>query len=261
MKQILKRAATRSLMELWSLSHRRCDPGLRILLYHAVGTPLDGNVPGLTISPELFRVHMAELRRMQEISIVPLEEPLFPEAERGKTRVAVTFDDGYLDNLEVAAPILADLKIPFTVFVVPGYAKSGNPIYLTFSQLRELASVPGCRIGSHGMTHLRLAQVDGGAAIRELADSRKWLEDSLGKPVVSVSYPYGSTSGLVRIAAVKVGYKIGACSRTGINGPDRDPLMLCRTEILGIDGPRAFRQKVRGGWDWHRFRHPDPASG
>jgi len=229
-------------------------PGWRILLYHAVGTRLPHE--GICIAPETFRRHMEALRADPWVRIVPLADP---ERPGEGTAVSITFDDGYRDNLLCAAPILSGLGIPFVVFVVPAYILSRRKEYLTLPELKELASVPGCRIGSHGMNHKPLAELPPGELKRELLESRRWLEDQLGREVLAVSYPHGSASRGVREAAAEAGYALGLCSRTGVNGQDRDPLMLCRTEITSGDGSRSFRQKLYGGWDWHRFRHRDPA--
>lgn len=228
--------------------------GLRVLLYHSVGTRLDHDPYGLSMDPKLFE---EQLRLLRDIpcQVVPLK---VPSPESTVCQVCVTFDDGYKDNLGTAAPILARLAVPFTVFVTPAFVRSGKPEYLSPAELKELLTVPGCSVGSHGMTHKPLGKLSPGESLSELADSRKWLEDLLGRAVRAVSYPHGSASADVRQQAAQSGYDLGLCSRTDVNPAGRDPLMLCRTEIIDGDSPRAFEQKIYGAWDWHRFRHPDP---
>jgi peptidoglycan/xylan/chitin deacetylase (PgdA/CDA1 family) len=211
---------------------------------------------GLSIAPATFREQMRLLKEETSFGLSALSAAALDQ----KRRIAVTFDDGYRDSLTAAAPILTELGIPFTVFVVPAYVKSGNPLYLTVAQLQALAQAPGCQIGSHGMNHRHLAELPPSEALSELSESRRWLQDTLGQQVGAVAYPYGSASLAVLQAAKYAGFDIGACSRTGTNEASRDPLMLCRTEILEWDNLRRFRQKLRGAWDWHRFRRGDPAA-
>jgi len=92
-----------------------------------------------------------------------------------------------------------------------------------------------------------------------LRDSRFWLEDVVGKAVTVIAYPHGAVDQRVCEAAAHAGYTLGVCSQSGINAVGRNPLLLRRTEILAEDGLRVFRQKIEGAWDWHRFRHCDPA--
>lgn len=254
---MIKRVISRALTEFSYLRKKEPPAGLRILLYHAVGTPLDFKHSGISIDAGLFTAHMEMIRTHSLFTTVPLD--LSSLSAPGHP-LAVTFDDGFKDNLRVAAPILSDLGIPFTVFVVPSYILSGKPYYMTLSELRELAQIPGCQIGSHGMNHKPLTGLSTRQAVNELRDSRLWLEDALARPILIASYPHGSADRATRQAAADAGYVLAACSRTGINTPKRDPLMLCRTEILASDGLRAFRQKLHGAWDWHRFRRRDPAS-
>jgi peptidoglycan/xylan/chitin deacetylase (PgdA/CDA1 family)/SAM-dependent methyltransferase len=88
-----------------------------ILHYHQVAarTP---DVHRLAVSPAEFRAQMVWLQR--HCRVMPLAE--LAESVRTRTippgTVAVTFDDGYADNLEVASPILADLGLPATFFVL-----------------------------------------------------------------------------------------------------------------------------------------------
>jgi peptidoglycan/xylan/chitin deacetylase (PgdA/CDA1 family) len=173
--------------------------------------------------------------------------------------IAITFDDGYLDNLKLAAPILCELSIPFTVFVVPEYIRRQSPLHLSEAALRELSTLPGCTIGSHGNTHIHLAQTDEKKLHEELRVSRLWIEEKIEKQVHSIAYPYGSANRRVRDAVKQAGYELGFCSRTGLNAPGRDLLLLCRTEVLRRDDMRLFKLKVQGAWDWHRYRHRDPA--
>lgn len=62
---------------------------------------------------------------------------------------------------------------------------------MTWGQLRELANHPLCTIGSHTMTHCRLAISDVADLTYELQMSKHILSDKIGKPIEHLSYPYG----------------------------------------------------------------------
>jgi len=91
-------------------------PRAAILCYHRVAA-LHPDVHHLCMPPERFAAHMELLA--ERFRPVPLAQ-LAAEAAAGELApgtVAVTFDDGYLDNLEVASPVAAELEIPVTFFV------------------------------------------------------------------------------------------------------------------------------------------------
>ena len=103
--------------------------GLRILMYHSIGTPIEEDIRCLyNMKPTQFREHMSYLAEYHKKHIVPLE-PLTQEQESQK--IALTFDDGYRDNLTVAAPILAELGIPFTIFICTGAVAELKSGFLT----------------------------------------------------------------------------------------------------------------------------------
>lgn len=96
----------------------------RVLFYHGVDTVEEK--ASLHISPEVFEQEMLFLCRHYEI--VPIEEYYrrFQENKFTGKEIVITFDDGYRNNLTVAAPILQSLDIPFTVFVSTSHIDNGQ---------------------------------------------------------------------------------------------------------------------------------------
>lgn len=231
--------------------------GFRILMYHAVGTQAYGDRLGLfSISADKFRQQMTLLAKWKQGRIVDFSEH---SLKLSGSSVAVTFDDGYQDNLSIAAPILINLGIPFTVFVCSEFVKKSIGGFLTPSNLRTLSALPGVKIGSHGASHIPLSRCDNKTLNNELVSSRSYLEDLIGRQIDAISYPYGAVDYRVRNAAFAAGYRIGACSMAGINKASRDCMLLSRTEIASMDDEKIFMQKLYGSWDWYRWRTKDPA--
>ena len=255
-----RRFVVRAISEASSFSRVFSKPrkGFRVLMYHSIGTHPGGAREGIfSIIPERFEQHMASLAQYREASIVKFSNGLKHE---GALKIAVTFDDGYKDNLYNVAPVMERYSIPFTVFVTTSNIKKNCSIYLTPSELRELSSFPFVTIGSHGLTHNRLTECDSDMLRNELVSSRHLLEDITGNTVTTLAYPHGAVDKRVKDAAGKAGYLLAACSRFDINDISRDPFLLCRTEITGNDSVRVFQQKLHGDWDWYRWRRKDPAS-
>ena len=105
---------------------RRNSGGPVILLYHGVTAERSGrtNLDGKHVHVDLFR---AQLRLLaQRRRVVALEELI--EAVRtgadARGMVAITFDDGYLNNVELAAPILRELGLPASFFIATGFIDS-----------------------------------------------------------------------------------------------------------------------------------------
>jgi len=255
----LRRFMAQTISEGVSTMSWLCPPkeGFRVLMYHSIGTPAFGDEKGLfSLSPERFRQHMGLLAGLKHGQLVSFDA----DALSGTGyRLAITFDDGYLNNLEVAAPILVELGLPFTVFVTSEFVRNRKSGFLSPVDLRALAELPGAQIGAHGANHVALTQCNQAALLNELMSSRHYLEDVLGREVRKFAYPYGAADRRVRDAALSVGYNLGACSLGGINPPNRDPLLLTRTEIVSFDSKRVFAQKLHGDWDWYRWRRQDPA--
>jgi peptidoglycan/xylan/chitin deacetylase (PgdA/CDA1 family) len=90
-----------------------------ILMYHQV-TNLPCDPWELSVRPENFEEHLLLLKK--HYKVVPLTEMLarLNTIRSGKRLIAITFDDGYLDNLQVAAPLLRKYNLPATFFITTG---------------------------------------------------------------------------------------------------------------------------------------------
>lgn len=231
-------------------------PGLRVLCYHAVGTNIPGDTYGLSIAPDAFH------RQMKRIASGCFGRPTTLGAARldGEyAEIAVTFDDGYASIRSTAAPILVELKIPFTVCATAAFVSGGAAPHLSLSDLRALASVPGVEIGAHGANHLKMAECGDEELARELAESKTVLENVLCAAVTVMTWPHGSASRRTAAYASRAGFVRAGCSLYGVNEPGRNPLLLKRTEITGFDSEADFARKCSGAWDWYALRQADPA--
>ena len=100
-----------------------------ILLYHGVVTEAQAgitNSSGKQVDAGLFNEHMTVLARHRRI--VPLDD-LVRRLQEGidcRNMMAITFDDGYLDNLHCAAPILERLGLHATFFLATGFIGAGR---------------------------------------------------------------------------------------------------------------------------------------
>jgi peptidoglycan/xylan/chitin deacetylase (PgdA/CDA1 family) len=95
---------------------RRRVPHTLVLMYHRIA-PTQGDRLGLAISPENFAQHLEVLTRVAQVAPLSALDDA-PQPRHGeRPRVAITFDDGYVDNLLHAEPVLARFKAPATVFI------------------------------------------------------------------------------------------------------------------------------------------------
>lgn len=103
---------------------------------------------------------------------------------------------------------------------------------MTWEQVRQLRAA-GMEIGSHLMTHARLATLPEKQAHDELAHSKQAIEEHLGEPIGSLAYPAGSYNDGVVAAAAEVGYTAGFTTDTGPVRPGDPPLALRRIGVWG----------------------------
>lgn len=139
-----------------------------ILFYHRIAQPAK-DPWRIAVSAATFDRHLRLLT--DEFHVLPLAE-LVGAARRGRIpprAVAITFDDGYFDNLDRALPLLEAHGVPATVYIATGYVDSRKPFW--WDELQQLLSGPGERPGRLDLTMggTRIVAPMGTAAERERA--------------------------------------------------------------------------------------------
>lgn len=199
----------------------RAAPDVLVLCYHAVSPSWRSE---LSISPERLERQLSHVLACGYQPTTFTRAVLDPPAPR---TAAVTFDDAFRSVRDVAAPVLARLGVPATVFVptaliggetamvwagLERWARGPDAhelIGLSWTQLAELAQA-GWEIGSHTRTHRRLPALDDGALSAELVGSRAECAAQMGRTCDALAYPYGAVDARVVAAAATAGYRAAA---------------------------------------------------
>lgn len=308
-KRVLRTVAGTVCRASWLLARAEVRMGetLTILCYHRV-LPAEQKAglfaPDLAVTPEVFRRHCCTLAKRFEV--LPISEALavWPRAEqRMRPLAAITFDDGYRDNFEFAAPILAETGLGATFYAIAGLVEAERPPWydlmgqavavllragrlneilreyavfdgsgegtqptpkrvvasakgllpekrkalldalcsaaepdalaterdqiMTWRQLAGLAAA-GHEIGSHTQTHEILPLLDDEMLDAELIESRRILEDGLGRPVHAFCYPNGDHDDRTVRAVERAGYTSAVTVAMGNNEPGQPLLRLKR---------------------------------
>jgi peptidoglycan/xylan/chitin deacetylase (PgdA/CDA1 family) len=171
-----------------------------ILVYHTIDNAEGQPLCPERISPERFEEQLHWLSRRRRV--VRLNETL--AKNRGQHSVSVTFDDGYRDNLTIALPLLEKYSIPMTMFMAAGFIDRDG--YLSKHELRELSRHPLVTVGSHGFEHLNFNALTADEARFELTESRRVLEEIIGKRVTLMAWPYGECSAELEQLSAECGY-------------------------------------------------------
>lgn len=178
-------------------------PTAIILLYHRVAES-ENDINRLGVSPENFENQISYLKR--KFSIVSLNELVVNlRAKKIKRNsIAVTFDDGYADNLYKALPILEKHGIPATIFITTGKIGDNAPFFweentpekdrgrcVNQQELKQLISSPLIEIGAHTVNHPKLSKIEVEKQNKEVSESKLTLEKLLGITIQSFAYPFG----------------------------------------------------------------------
>jgi peptidoglycan/xylan/chitin deacetylase (PgdA/CDA1 family) len=235
----------------------------RILMYHMIAAPRPrARFNGLRVAPGAFEWQLSWLARHGWTSFT-VSELLHGGTALPPRSFAITFDDGYADNLLQALPLLKKYRCKATLYLVVDRCgrdwsierkahhdegELAREAKLSDAQVRELLDSGCIELGSHGMTHANFARLDSEAVLYEMSESRRRLEQDFGVAVRSFAFPFGIYRPEHLALARQAGYSSAVTTREGIDDTSgREAMALRRIKISGKDNRLAFRLRMRTG--------------
>jgi peptidoglycan/xylan/chitin deacetylase (PgdA/CDA1 family) len=178
----------------------------------------------------------------------------------------LTFDDGFAGVHDHAAPALAALGWPATVFLVAAklgghsdwavttrYPMRPHPL-MDAGQARALRT-QGFSLQSHSLLHRDLTTLDAKALLEDLHAARELIAATTGEFPHSLAYPYGRYDERIVRAALEAGYGLGLTVDSGFNRRGCDPLRIRRLDVFGSDTARMLVRKIRLGTNDGSLKH------
>jgi len=168
---------------------------LPILMYHYIEPwPADADTlrKNLTVRPEDFASQMQYLHDhgYQTVSLYDLTYALALGWPLPEKAVVLTFDDGYRDLVQYAAPVMKQYNYTGTVFVITEFMDRKSDAYLTWPQAEELYRA-GWKIEPHTKTHEQLAGRDRDFQLYQMLGSVQTVQAHIGVQPRFFNYPSG----------------------------------------------------------------------
>jgi peptidoglycan/xylan/chitin deacetylase (PgdA/CDA1 family) len=234
-------------------------PHIPILLYHGVPREAPDVADRFSVPYEQFATHLdaiVESGRVPvtigEIAAGMREKRLLPDRA-----VAITFDDGYDDTVD-AIELLCERGLRASVYITTG--QIGSKSMIDRDQLWLLAGRPDAvELGAHSVTHPRLDELRLSEMKSEVYDSKRQLEQLLGRRVDTFAYPHGVYDRRVQEVVVAAGFQSAAAVKNALSHREDDPWAIARWTVRSATGPQQIARILEGrgvpcAWRHERLR-------
>jgi peptidoglycan/xylan/chitin deacetylase (PgdA/CDA1 family) len=211
-----------------------------ILLYHSVGTAPARWIAPFSVTSTAFAHQLDAIveRRCTPMCISDLIDRLTSGAPLPDAPVVITFDDGFSDTAEIAAPALSERGLSATLYVTTGALRGRRPRLshlppaemLRWDDLADLEQ-QGIEIGSHSHCHSQLDTVPRIEAREEIRRSKGELEEALDHPVRSFAYPHGHSDAAVRRLVQEAGFDSACAVNNALSSATDNRFSLSRLTV------------------------------
>ena len=234
-----------------------------VLMYHKVPDKPITSEHKIFVTKENFEkhLHFYKKRGLETLTFADLQQ--FRTGKKSfssfpKKPLLLTFDDGYKDNLDNAAPLLKKYNFTAQVFLLadPKIASNQWDIHST-EPSHEIVSGPARQqwketpfaIGSHGFAHKKITALDETSAQNELLDSKKILENEFNMPVNVFAFTYGVTTPVAAALAQAAGYDYAVNTDTGGLLLEEEPYSIFRVSVFPNENLWSLFKKTS---KWYR---------
>lgn len=259
--------AQRAAAGLHAVLGEREDAGFGILMYHRVADhPPGASAPTSNVTPRRLRAQLEGLlsRGFEAWSLRAILDAYSASRAIPANVFAVTFDDGYENNLLAALPVLEELRVPATIFVATGFLDSDRPFPfdnwdcagsprvpasswrpLATRQCHQLAAHELIELGVHTHTHEAFAdRVDDFR--RDLAQSVEVLRRDFGISRPTFAFPFGVVNREMIEAARQTGVECALTTRSECVRAGSDPFGWGRYSADDRDTAATLAAKLSG---------------
>lgn len=212
----------------WGLLNSWKPDRALIIVYHSISSA--GN-DRWAVKPEAFSRQLWLLSRLGYQSWT--FEEFVNAAETGRPIrkvVVITFDDGYLDTVTTAAPLLDAYGFRASVFVLTSligeraaWREEHYQVPLASWEQLQTLQRRGWEIGFHSADHSDLSMHSYQDLVREFTDGMRSMEQKLGRVPTSLAYPFGKHSPHARLAAEASGFRAAAAVSRRSHATTRSP--------------------------------------
>lgn len=234
-----------------------------VLVYHQIADapPQGSPFRSLYVAPAAFARQMRLLRLLgyKGLSMSQLRPYLL--GERSGKVVGITFDDGFLNNLTHALPVLMRERFSSTCYAVSGLAGRTNlwdkesgimqtPL-MDAAQMRQWVA-GGQEVGSHTRNHIDLMATDDAECSAEILQGKADLEGMGLQPVNHFCYPYGRYRPVHTAMARMAGFETGTTTQRSRCHVGMDLLELPRVPVLRSTALPLFWLKIATAYEDRR---------
>jgi peptidoglycan/xylan/chitin deacetylase (PgdA/CDA1 family) len=224
----------------WRAGERRRVQPAPILMYHHIGPAADS---AWWVPPDVFERHLRSLREQGYTSIQPAD--LVAQRRWGqplpRRPVIITFDDGYLDSLTAAEPLLVKYGFHGTVFLVTdcvGDSSDQRKQFegadcLTWPEVRAMRARGVLTFGGHAHSHRNLVVAND--PFSEARECYLQIKKQAGFKPDAFCYPHGEYNDRVLEAVRRAGWQTAMVCKDEVarTGPALDLLALPRVSVMG----------------------------
>lgn len=257
MKTTLRNSVIHTLAPFAQWWHRE-KPRIRVIAFHDIPPHLESR----------FKTKLCWLR---ENSHVVSLGSLFQRSglDEQRLNVAITFDDGYKDSANFAAPVLRDFGLPATFFVPSGAVDStgesaehfvkyglrrrGSFEFMNREDIQCLARDPLFEIGGHTTSHTDLGQPSPQINLKkEISEDKSRLEAWSGKPLRWFAFPFGQFKNVSRQATEAIreaGYLASFTIVPSFWTGSQNSYLVGRDSLSVASSDALWESWLRGGYD------------